>query len=547
MTPIAGRRRPPSHVVLGAVVLTAVVTAVAVPVAAVLLHAVRPDGGFGVDAFARILGSVRTWRVVGITVGQAVGSTAFTLVLGLPVAWVLARFSFRGRSALLVLVTVPFVLPSVVIGMAFASLMGARGIVDLRATWWPILAAHACFNLAVVVRSVTAAVASTPTSLESCARTLGCRPWQAFVRVVLPVISPAVVSAATIVFLFCLTSFGVIVILGGGTVTTIEVELWARATRQFDLSGAGVLALLQLAAVIAALLVQRRMSTDTAAGRAALGPARRRVESVQDRLGVAGATTVVLTASLLPVAALAVRSFTTSSGWSLQHWRNLGSVTAGTGLRVAPLDAVAMSLRTTATAAGIAVLTAVCVVRFLGARPGRIGEAAVLLPLGVSSTTLGLGLLLVAGRPPVDLRSAGWLVPAAQALVALPVVVRTLLPAHRGVPSELLDAAATLGAAPRRRWWSVEFPLLRPALGAATVLAVLMCLGEFGATVFIARTSAPTVPVAIERLMSRPGGAGFGQAMALSCLLTLICCALVVVLEVLNRRARWGASDQPLL
>jgi len=83
----------------------------------------------------------------------------------------------------------------------------------------------------------------------------------------------------------------------------------------------------------------------------------------------------------------------------------------------------------------------------------------------------------------------------------------------------------------------VELPLLRRPVVAGAGLALVACLGEFGATVFVARQDRPTVPVAIERLMSRPGGAGFGQAMALSCVLAAVCAVVVVALD------RWVGGE----
>ncbi len=221
-------------VAVGRVAVAAVALAVAVPVLAVLWRTVHPEGSWTLDAFGRILSSPRTWRLVGVTVGQAAASCAVTMAVGAPVAWVLSRYRFPGRGAVRLAATVPFVLPSVVIGAAFASLLGPRGLVDLRATWWPILAAHLCFNLAVVVRTVGAGLDAVPADLESAGRLLGATQLGVLRRVVLPTVAPALRAAAVIVFLFCLTSFGVIVILGGGRVSTVEVEIWTRATRQFD-------------------------------------------------------------------------------------------------------------------------------------------------------------------------------------------------------------------------------------------------------------------------------------------------------------------------
>lgn len=538
--PAAARagRRARQRAGIGSVAVAVVLLLVAVPVAAVVLRTVRPHGEWDPEAFGRVLSSARTWRLVAVTVGQALGSSVLTVAVGVPVAWVLSRFRFRGRDALASAAVVPFVLPSVVVGSAFATLLGPRGLVDLRGTWWPILAAHACFNLAVVVRTVGAALDGLPPDMEAAGRLLGAGSVGVARRLLLPAVAPAIAAAATITFLFCLTSFGVIVILGGGRVSTVEVEIWTRATRQFDLPGAGVLAMLQLAAVVATLTVHARISRHAARATAGSpGTRRQRPRAWRDRSAVAGAVLVVAAVSVAPLFALVERSLRVGDRLGLDHWTGLGSAAAGTGLAVSPLTAVATSLGAAFVATAASVLLALPATRAVARRPGGLGDRLLLLPLGVSATTIGLGLLLAVGRPPIDLRRSVWIVPVAQALVAIPLVVRTVLPSLRALPGTMLDAAATLGATPRARWWRVELPLLRRPVVAGAGLALVACLGEFGATVFVARQDRPTVPVAIERLMSRPGGAGFGQAMALSCVLAAVCAVVVVALD------RWVGGE----
>jgi len=538
VTPPGSRSRSP----IGIAVVAAVLIVIALPVAAVLVRAVRPDGAWGLEAVRTVLSSPRTWRLIALTVGQALASCALTLAVGVPVAWVLTRFRFRGRGALRTLATVPFVLPTVVIGAAFASILGPRGLVDARGTWWPILAAHVCFNLAVVIRTVGAGFAAADTDLEGAARLLGAGPFSAARRVTLPVVAPAIAAAGIVVFLFCLTSFGVIVLLGGGRVSTVEVEIWTRATRQFDLSGAGVLCAVQLVAVLATLAVHGRVTRVVRARGGAHGRARaRRVRRPAERVVFAATVLVVLVVSLVPLAALVDRSFQVGDGRGLANWRHLGSVTEGTALRVDPLEAVLNSLRAAAVAGAFALVLGVASARVAARRPGGLADRVLLLPLGVSATTIGLGLLLLFGRPPVDLRRSVWIVPLAQMLVALPLVVRAVLPALRAVPDSLDDAASLLGVGAAARFWRVELPMIQPAVLAGAGLALVACLGEFGATVFLARADRPTVPVAIERLMSRPGGAGFGQAMALSCVLVVLCAAVLAVVD--RRRGRDDGLD----
>jgi len=525
------RARPRRGRLAAGIAVGVVVVAIGLPVVAVAVRSVWVDGSIDAEAIGRILGEPRTWRLIAVTVGQAVVSAAITIVIGVPVAWALSRFRFPGRRPLRTLVVVPFVLPSVVVGAAFATVLGPSGPVDLRGTWFAVLAAHLCFNIAVVVRVVGAAVGGLDPGTEDAARTLGCSTLKAARRVVLPAIRPAVMSAAVVVFLFCLASFGVIVILGGGSVTTVEVEIWVRATRQFDLSGAAVLAVIQVVTVVAALALHAHF-----ARRAPVVSGARRVPQRAPRGGlewsaVAFASLVALAVAGVPLAALVERSLRVPGGHGLEHWTNLGSVTAGTGLSISPLHAVLTSIATATTAAVIAVVVAVPAASAVARRPGGRADRVLLLPLGVSATTIGLGLLLLVGRPPIDLRGSWWLVPLGQALVAMPLVVRVVAPALASIPRSVPEAASLLGASPRDRWWRVDLPLARPAIGAGAGLALVACLGEFGATAFLTRSDRVTVPVAIERLMSRPGSAGFGQAMALSCILVLLCAGVVALID----------------
>jgi thiamine transport system permease protein len=161
-------------------------------------------------------------------------------------------------------------------------------------------------------------------------------------------------------------------------------------------------------------------------------------------------------------------------------------------------------------------------------RAGRVVDLTLLLPLGTSAVTVGFGFL-VALDEPVDLRASPWLIPIAQAVVALPFVVRTVTPVLRSIDRRLREAAAVLGAGPGRVWREVDLPLVLRALLIAAGFAFAISLGEFGATTVIARADTPTVPVAIDRLLGRPGLLNAGQAFALSTVL-MVCTAAAVLL-----------------
>jgi thiamine transport system permease protein len=153
---------------------------------------------------------------------------------------------------------------------------------------------------------------------------------------------------------------------------------------------------------------------------------------------------------------------------------------------------------------------------------------------------VGLGILLTLYRPlpgGLNLGDPRILVPAAQAVVGLPLVVRSLTPAMRAIPPHLRAAAATLGATPRQVWRHVDWPLVRRPIGVAVGLAFAVALGEFGATSYVARPDHPTLPTAIFRLLSRPGIENVGMAFAACVLLAAMTAVVVLVSE------RWRGRE----
>jgi thiamine transport system permease protein len=506
------------------------------PVANIVAEGLRGDDGAGLSGVGDVLADDGLRRVVVFTTLQALGSTALTLAIALPAAHVLARFEFRGRRAVQALVTVPFVLPTVVVGTAFLALLGPSGPlgVDLDGTVWAILVAHAFFNHAVVVRTVGGLWESLDPQTEEAARVLGASRWRALREVTAPALRPAIAAAAVITFLFTFTSFGVVRILGGPTHATLEVEIYRQTANLLDLPVASVLALVQLVAVGAILVVQDHLERRRVAVPVRLSPPARRRPSTRGERGWLRANLLVLTLFLgTPLAVLVERSFRSGDSHGLGAWRALGDRSRSSGLFVPPAEAITNSLRfavvATVIAVGLGGLAATALARGRG-RVARGVDAALLLPLGTSAVTVGFGFLIALDAP-FDLRGSPMLVPIAQAVVALPFVVRTMTPVLRSIDMRLREAAAVLGASPWRAWREVDVPLVRRALLVATGFAFAISIGEFGATTVIARADTPTVPVAIDRLLGRPGGLNVGQAFALSVVLMVVTAAAVLLVD----------------
>lgn len=520
------------------------------PVAGMLERGLWPAGRFDPGAVLDVLARPRTGRVLWFTLWTSAAATAVSVALGLPAAYVLHRLAFPGRGVVRALMLVPFVLPTVVVGVAMRELLGESGplgFLGLDGTPAAIVAGLVFFNVAVVIRTVGVAWEGLDRRPADAAAALGATPRQVLWTVTLPALRPAIVSAASVVFLFCATAFGVVLTLGGVRYASVETEIYLLTTQLLDLPGAAALSLVQLLAVVALLVVAGRLRAvpDPTVRRAMAAPARPRTSD----LPAVVVTAVTLLAVAAPIAGLVLGSVRHDGRWTLAFYRamtgtgeDVGGPADGAGdglFRVPVTDALGNSLRIAVDATWMSLLlglvVAFVVSRRVRSRTGRAARGALdaffMLPLGVSAVTLGFGFLITLDEPPLDLRSSPLLVPIAQALVALPIVVRTLVPVLGGIDDRQRQAAASLGAGPLRAVLTVDLPVVWRPLLAAAGFCFAVSLGEFGATSFIVRPEVPTLPVVIFRLIGQPGELNYGTAMAASVVLAAVTALVVLLVE----------------
>ncbi len=484
----------------------------------------------GIDPSAlAVLGRPATRSIAWFTLWQAVVSTGLTVVAGLPLAFVLHRYRLPARRVMLAVVTIPFVLPTVVVGTAFRTVLPQPWIGTIAA----VLIAHVFFNIAVVVRVVGGLWGHIDPRYDQVARTLGATPWRVFGTVTWPLIRPAVFAAAALVFAFTFTSFGVILVLGGPAHPTLEVEIYRRTAQLLDLSGAAALAVVQLLAVLLVLVVAARLQSRLSVHQPSriAAEVRGRARGWGPRMLVAMAVAEVVLIAI-PMAALIVRSLRVGDGWGFAWWQALVAepvTTRDVDIAASLVTSAGYALATVVIALVIGGLAA-CAVAY--ARRGqRSMETWFMLPLGASAVTVGFGLLIAFGRAPLDLRGSFAIVPLGHALVAVPLVIAVTLPMLRSLDPRLRDVSATLGASPWRTWRSVDGRVLARALAVAAGLAAAVSLGEFGATAFLARSGEPTLPVVVIRLLGRPGEANIGTAAAAATLLMVVTAAVVLLAD----------------
>lgn len=538
---MTGRRYVALAAVAGVVPVAALLVFFVVPVVGMVQRGFVSDGSLDVGRVLDTLARPRVGRALWFTVWSASVATAVTLLVGVPTAYVLHRLSFRGRLVVRALVTVPFVLPTVVVGVAFRTLLaesGPLGALGLDGTPVAIIAALVFFNVSVVVRTVGPWWEGLDRRRAEAAAALGATPVQVLRTVTVPALLPAVAAAGSVVFLFCATAFGVVLVLGGVRYATVESEIYLLTTQFLDLSAAAALSVLQLVVVVLLL--------------AAAGRTRRAREQPVTRVGRAAAraprsgdlpallaTGLVLALVLAPVLTLVARSLQSGGGWSLENYRRLAESDSASGLAVPVTTALANSLRVatdaTLLALSLGLVVAVLVTRRverpLPRRLLAVFDGAFMLPLGVSAVTVGFGLLVTLDRPPFDFRGSPWLVPVAQAMVALPLVVRTVVPVLRSIDHRQREAAATLGATPVTALLTVELPVAWRSVLAAAGFAFAVSLGEFGATSFLARPELPTLPVLVFDLIGRPEPTAFGTGLAASVVLGAVTALVMAAVD----------------
>ena len=497
--------------------------------------------GLSPENIAMVFGARTTWKVIWFTLWQALISTAVSLCVGILIANILSRFSFRGRGALSVLATIPFVMPTVVVASAFLSLnkiFRLEGTVfNLEGTAFGIIVAHVFFNTAIVVRTLGGWWGQLTLDPEYAARTLGAGTFKTFFLVTLPRLKPALIAAGSLTFLFTFTSFGIILILGSLKQATIETEIWRYATQRIDMNTAAALGIAQLAIVVLMLVINSRLRNKY--GTSELGSIAVTNEKVYAtkfrRLRLYSG--VIFTVLFLgtPLALLIERSLKTPKGYSFTYYREIFTESQSGRFsifetRTAIINSITWALLAMVIATLLGYLAAV----LLSSPSEKISKPAdvlFLLPLGTSGVLLGFGIIVTLNSSFWDIRSNWWIIPIAQAILGIGLVARIVGTALRDVNPEMRNAAKVLGASDAKVWRHIDLPIVSRSLVAGASFSFAIAIGEFGATAFLVRPQRPTIPTTIFNLLGRPGASTYGQAMALCVVLAGITAISISLLD----------------
>ncbi len=503
----------------------------------------HPDLSF----MAQVTGSGRLHHIIWFTFWQAAVSTGLTLVCAMPCAFVMSHYEFAGKKLFTMLASIPFVLPAVVVAAAFDAGFGKNGWLSFLHIHHPlvlIFMAHVFYNFSVMLRILTSYWSGLRGNIQEAAAMLGATPFQTFIHITLPLLKPAVWAASLLVFMFCFSSFGIILILGGPSYSTIEAEIYRQAAYLFNLPLAAFLSLLQI--VFTLVLMGLYTGFSRRAVRLApqgAAPHFKRPAKAWEKVAITGTAGFIILLCALPMAALTAKSLVHDGRLSMVYYQAIFTNPANSIFHVPPFTAVKFSFLFAGTALVIALITGLCAAlclshfdRIKAHGITRFFDPLFMLPLSTSAVTLGFGIIITLDKPPLNLRASILLVPLVHALVGFPFVLRAVLPALKSIPDDIREAAATLGASPATIFKCLDLPLISRALTAGAVFAFTISLGEFGATIFTAGPRTPTIPLAIYRFLGQPGAMNYGQAMAISTILMVVTAAGFILIEKISTK-----------
>ncbi len=479
----------------------------------------------------------KTVELVWFTIWQAILSMVFTVIIAIPGAYLLYRRSFPGQQLVRALITVPFVLPSIVVAVGFTVFRSVHefyqglGLTFLANQVYWIIAAHVFVNYSIAVKTIGGVWATMDTDIESAAELDGAGRLRTLLLISLPQLKPGIYSASALIFLFSATSFGVVLVLGGGQVQTIETAIFFAATQRLDLELASALVLVQTLITALAFLVGTKLAKGSFRLEQVFEGSRRPKVDRRDSLALAISVAVWVGLLAMPLILVLVRAFDVRGSFGFDNFVNLGTRGARDLLNITFIDAAVNSLRNMAVAALIAFVLGTLISWLLIRTRFRLLDFVFLLPLGVSSVVLGFGFLVSFDASWFPLRSSWLIVPLAQALIALPMVIRLVHPALVSIGREPIEQAQLDGATSWQSWRFIESKMIRGVLLTSLGFAAIISIGEFGASSFLANGSQATIPTLLFRLISRPGDQNYGMAMAVSAILIVLSAVVVYLVS----------------
>ena len=509
-----------------------------------IIHEGLWDNGLTLKYLKAVLSNSYHRGIIFFTIGQALASTLLTLALGLPGAYIFAKYDFPGKSLVKAILTVPFVMPSIMVALGFILLFGKQGFftqligrdLGILYSWKAILIAHAFYNFPVVVRMVSSLWQRINPHYEEVAMSLGARGFTLFRKVTLPMLLPGIFASSMLTFIFCFLSFSIPLILGGYRYATIEVDIFTSIMTLLDFKIGSALAIIQLTLSFVFMYIYIKSLDMYAKAEEQRVFRRPQKLTLRELIGLKGLligiySVIVFIFIISPLLAVLYDSLIFQGRFSLEWYRRVFSAEYnpifGANTLIAIKNSLLFGFSAVLLSTTVALIIAYALHRWQF-KGKNIFEALVMLPLGSSAITLGLGYIRTFHKPPLELLGTWYIIVFAHTIIAYPFVLRAISAVLKKIKPNLKEAALSLGAKEWQAFIKVELPLALGGIIVGAIFAFAMSIAELGATYMLYQPEYTTIAIAVYRFLS---ARQWGSASALSVILMIVSAVSFMIIE----------------
>jgi thiamine transport system permease protein len=508
-------------------------------------------GNFSFYQFASVFKDNYNLRVILFTFKEAFISALFTLIIGLPGAYIISHYKFKGKSFLVSISTVPFVLPSLLVALGFIILFGDNGLINkvlmnlfnlqepvhILYSFAAIILVHTFYNFPIVLRIIGSSWEGISDKYEYAARSLGANPFKVFYKIILPMLLPAIISSFSLVFLFCFLSFSIILIIGGAKFATIEVSIYMYYNIFSNFKMGSALATFQAFFSLFVIYIYLKINNIFKTG-----SVKKSITEVPDIskykrtliLSIAYLC-IIFCLIIAPVLVVIFYAFVDpiSSKLTLGNFKSLFGTNytylLGTSFLKVVSNSFLFAMFTLLIANFLALIGSYGLKRNFKGKNFII--SVLMLPLAISPITIALSFI-VSFRSPINLLITPLPILIAHILVAFPFAVRSILPAVESTSDSFVFAARSLGLSRIRSFLKIDLNLLKNVLITSSIFSFAISFGEFGATFMLYMPKFTTIPIALYRLLA---GRHYGAASALGSIFAIINIVAFILIEKFHR------------
>jgi thiamine transport system permease protein len=495
---------------------------------------------------------------------QALLTTFLCLLIGIPGSYILAHYNFPLKNLIRSLLTIPFILPPIVVLLGFYSVFDKGSLINnfwedltgfqlinITNTYEGIILAHIFYNIPVIIRLTEIGWKNINPDLVTVAKSLKASKWTIFRKIQFPQIFPILATASLLVFIYSFNSFAIVLKLGGSAFQTLEVRIFNYIWVYFNYNAAAALTMIQLLINILVILLYLYFSNKYEI------PTERFSWSIEESLIghphtrrfwirniLVGLYFVLIgIICVLPIAGVFFASFTSSENlFTFLNYSKLFDQDISSFIGLPPLNMIANSLLFGIGVVFLAPLLALLLNYGLNYETTYKGRPKitlfrsftgiiVILPLTVSSITLAFSLFSLYRETPIY-ENVSIVIIIAQTLIAFPFANRIIAATRSNIDQTTVNVAQSLGVSRLGAFLKIELPLLLPGIVIAALFSFAISIGEFGATYFLSKSNFATIPVGIYRLISIQN---VGAAAAFASLLVIITVGSFMLIDRLGK------------